>query len=235
MAESAVIDLRDRKNPPPDDAVNAPYGFRWDTRKKEWVTKRSAGGRKSGAAWFGLGKEEPESTPGEEPVISHDPVDGDYFRGARYEDPEPAHMRSRPPRAPKAPVKITKKAKDDIAASCGMVGMIVLPVVNSRDPYCGGVLTDNFAQITDALVPILCRSQAVVNFFSSDTSDWMLWFKLAMALSPVAVAVGRHHLIRNITIQEDPDTGDLYAVPSDMSMYSTDASDDEDDALEAVQ
>lgn len=214
MAEAAVIDLRDRKNPPPDDLAIAPFGYRWDTKRREWVVKRSAGGRKSGSAWFG------KSTPGDDPVISHDPVDGDYFRGVQYEDPEPAHM-THAPKVPKTPVRITKKTKDDIAASCGMVGMIVLPMVNSRDPYCGGVLTENFAAITDALVPILCRSQTVVNFFSADTSDWMLWFKLAMAMAPVAAAVGRHHVLKSVKIEEDKETGELYVVPSDFTGYGT--------------
>lgn len=215
MADTAVIDLRDRKNPPPDDPVSAPFGYRWDTKKREWVVKRSAGGRKPGDAWLGKAKSFLADEPEEEPAGS-----ADYFRGARYEDPEPAHM-THAPKVPKQPVRITKKTKDDIAASCGMVGMIVLPMVNSRDPYCGGALTENFAAITDALVPILCRSQTVVNFFSADTSDWMLWFKLAMAMAPVAAAVGRHHVLKSVKIEEDKETGELYVVPSDFTGYST--------------
>jgi hypothetical protein len=211
MTESAVIDLRDRANPPPDDPVNAPYGYRWDTRKREWTVKRSAGGRKAGAAWFGkmMGTEPEDMAPFEE-----------QFEDS---DPDPAHLKTPPARVRKTPPRVTKAVKDDIAASCGLVGLLILPPAVARDPYCGGALADNFEKITDALVPLLCRSSAVVGFFTDTGSDFMLWFKLAMALTPVAAAVGRHHILRTVTITEDPETGELYAVPTmDLSEFTTD-------------
>ena len=44
-----------------------------------------------------------------------------------YTDPDPAHLKAPAPKVKKTPPKVTKAVKDDIAASCGMVGMLVLP------------------------------------------------------------------------------------------------------------
>ena len=138
-----------------------------------------------------------------------------------YTDPDPAHLKASAPRVKRAPPKVTKAVKDDIAASCGMVGMLLLPPIAARDPYCGGALTDNFQAITDAVVPLLCRSATVVGFFTDTTGDFMLWFKLAMALAPVGLAVGEHHVLKTVEIQQDKETGEVFAVKRDMSAYTT--------------
>lgn len=207
MAESSVIDLRDRSNPPPDDPVNAPYGYRWDTRKKEWSVKRSAGGRKAGAAWFGKdNKPEPELAA--EEML---PPDG---------DPEPSYMSKTPPKTPrKTPPKASKQVKDDLTGAIGMVGMVVLPALSSRDPYCGQILTQQYPAIADALVPLLCKSTTVIAFFSGDHGDWMLWIQLLTACMPVVMAVGKHHLIKSVEVQEDEE-GNLFAVQRDLSEYA---------------
>lgn len=212
MQEAAIIDLRDRKNPPPDDPDKAPFGYRWDTKNKEWVVKRSAGGRKSGAAWFGKLLADPEP----------DPVMQPFEKQFKDSDPEPAHMKASTPKAPRRSPRVTKAVKDDMSAAVAMIGMLTGPALMSKDPYCGGVLMENMQKITDALVPILCRSNTVVAFFS-DTSEngWMLWFQLAIAFAPVAVAIGRHHIVKTIELQQDEATGDIFAVPRDMSQYTT--------------
>jgi hypothetical protein len=220
MTETAVIDLRDRANPPPDDPENAPFGFRWDTRKKEWVVKRSAGGRKSGAGWLGR-KAEPAEPDGAEP----DDEGGQQARRFQGQDPEPAHM-THAVKVPRAAVKVPKKVKDDMAGAIGMIGMVLLPVVQSRDPYCGQALTEQYEPIANALIPLLCKSQTVVSFFGGD-SDWMLWVQLVTACAPVFMAVTKHHVIRSVSIEQDPETGDLYAVPRDFSAFSTDAETDD--------
>ena len=209
MSESSVIDLRDRANPPPDDAVNAPYGYRWNTKDKQWDVKRSAGGRKSGAAWFGEKAKEFFTEP-----------DPEMKQFEQQFDPEPAHMKPAAARRRKAPPRVTAKVKDDLTASVGLVGMLVLPPLVAKDPYCGGALADNFQSIADAVVPLLCKSSTVVGFFTDTGSDFMLWFKLGMALTPVAMAVGRHHLLKSVEIQQD-EQGELYVVSRDMSEYST--------------
>lgn len=210
MADTAIIDLRDRKNPPLDDPVNAPFGYRWDTGKREWIVKRSAGGRKPGAAWFGKNKE-PEELPEEIKPFE------DQFR-----DPEPAHMKATAPRAPKRTVRVSKQVKDDMSAAVAMVGMFMGPALMTKDPYCGTALMESMQKITDALVPLMCRSHTVVAFFS-DTSEngWMLWFQLAIALGPVTMAVGRHHVLKTVELQQDEKTGEIYAVPRDLSEYAT--------------
>lgn len=210
MAETSVIDLRDRKNPPPDDPVSAPFGYRWDTGKREWVVKRSAGGRKAGAAWFG--KKEPEP----EPVF-------DEFEQEFEKDPAPAHMTAPRKSSAKTPVRVSKKTKDDMAGALGMIGVLLIPLSNA-DPYCGGALVDNYEKIVTALIPLLCKSQTVVNFFAGETTDWMLWINLIIAMSPVAVAVGKHHILRTVEIQQDKESGDLFVVQRDMTGYATDAS-----------
>jgi hypothetical protein len=208
MAEATVIDLRDRSNPPVDDPIKAPYGYRWDTRGKEWVVKRSAGGRKSGSAWFG--KSEPSPEPEVEEQVQ-------YVRG----DPEPAWMNKPAPKVVKRAVKVNKQIKDDMSAAVGMMMMVTGPAIMAKDPYCGTAFLENSQKITDAAIPLLCRSQTVVAFFS-DTSEngWLLWFQLAIALSPVVVAVGKHHIIKSVEIQQDEESGELFAVPRDLSEYA---------------
>jgi hypothetical protein len=222
MTEMAVIDLGDKANPPPDDPSAAPYGYRWDTRKKEWSVKRSAGGRKSGAAWFGkniLGIEEPDPAP-----ESDGPAD--YMQGfeKQFQDPEPAYAKAPTPRvsrARKSVPKVSKKIQDDMAGSLGLIGALLGPPLMSADPYCAGAFFDNFETITAACLPLMCRSATIVGFFTDTGSDWMLWFKLAIALSPVTVAVGKHHILRSVEIQQDKESGELFVVPRDLSEYAT--------------
>jgi hypothetical protein len=210
MTETSVIDLRDKANPPPDDPDKAPFGFRWDAKKEEWVAKRSAGGRKPGLSWFG--KDDAVEDRVEE-VLEE--------RG--FSDPAPAWHTTRTKTPKRSPPKVNARIKNDMSAAVGMIIMVAGPGIMSKDPYCGGAFLDNAQQITDAVIPLMCRSHTVVAFFS-DTSDngWFLWFKLAIALAPVGAAIGRHHILNTVEIQTDPETGDLYAVPRDMADYSTD-------------
>ncbi len=210
-----VIDLRDRKNPPADDPVNAPYGYRWDTGKREWVIKRSAGGRKPGTAWFGNGNDDQAAEEKAAQMLED--------RG--FSDPSPAWMGKPAPKPRrKPPLKASRKVQDDMSAAVGMVIMLAGPALMSKDPYCAGAVLENAQKITDAVIPLMCRSHTVVAFFSDSTENgWLLWFNLAIALSPVAVAVGRHHILRTVEIQQD-ENGDIFAVPRDLSEYAADAS-----------
>jgi hypothetical protein len=220
VTESSVIDLRDRTNPPPDDPVNAPYGYRWDTKKREWSVKRSAGGRKPGAGWFGK-----DADPVEDKVQ-------EVLEERGFSDPAPAWQSKSAPRPkPRAP-KVTAKVKGDMSAAVGMMVMVAGPAVMARDPYCGGAFLDNSQKITDAVVPLLCRSHTVVAFFSdSSENGWLLWFNLALALSPVAVAVGKHHIIKSVEIVQDGETGDLFVAPRNLEEFSTGADEVEEAAV----
>ena len=206
------LDLTDKANPPPDDPVKAPHGWMWDRPGKKWRPRKSA--PKGGWRFH-----HDETVPRETEIDM-----GPFERDVAGDDPAPSYASRPTPKIPKPPVKVTAKTKSDMTAAVAMVGMLVLPPIARADPYCGGAVTDNFQAIADALVPLLCRSQKVVSFFTEDASDWMLWFKLAMALGPVAVAVGQHHILKTVKVVERTDdegnpTGDLYAVsttPADL-------------------
>ena len=209
MADAPVIDLRDKSTPPPDDPAVAPFGWRWDTKGKEWKVKRSAGGRKAGSAWFGK-----KDFPADRPESNPDMAD---FERALGEDPEPAYASG--PKVPKSRPKVSAKTKGEITGAVGMIGMLIGPPLMGMDPYCGGALMENWGKIAEAVVPLLCQSATVVSFFTDQASDWMLWFKLAIALAPVAAAVGRHHILKTVELQKDEATGDVYVVPRDLSEY----------------
>lgn len=208
------LDLTDKANPPPDDPVKAPHGWMWDRPGKKWRPRKSA----ARGGW--------RSRRGE-PVSRETGIDmGPFERDIAGDDPAPAYAFTRPPKLPKTPPKVTAKTKGDMTAAVGMVGMLVLPPIEKADPYCGAVLTENFQRIADAVVPLLCRSERVVAFFTEDASDWMLWFKLAIALAPVAVAVGKHHVLKTVEIIERLDddgkpTGDMYAVKTEPANLET--------------
>ena len=206
MSEASVIDLSDKLNPPPDDEEKAPHGWRWDG--KEWSPrKRSPGaGRKSGSSWW-AGDDKPDP----EPVLIQE----------EGKDPPPAHMAAK--KLPKTPPRVSKKTKDEITGAVGMIGVFILPPIVARDPFCGEALTGQFPQIADAVVPLLCKSHTVVGYFSDTSTDWMLWVKLAMAFAPVGVAVSQHHILKTVEIQQDTETGDMYAVKKDFSEYEVPA------------
>jgi len=187
----------------------------WDRPRKTWRPRKAA----AKGGWTSRLMGETPARPADPP---HDM--SAFERDVRGDDPAPSYANRPTPKIPKPPVKITAKTKADMTAAVGMVGMIILPPLAAKDPYCGGALTDNFQAIADALVPLLCRSQAVVSFFTEEASDWMLWFKLAIALAPVVVAVGQHHILKTVKVvervnEEGEGTGDLYAVstaPADL-------------------
>lgn len=199
MSESTVIDFSDKSNPPPEDVEHAPYGWRWDGRSKLWVAKKSNGGR--------VPKEERTS-----PQVTV-PPDDDVLR-----DPAPGWFGAEgtAPKAERKAVRVTARTKQDMTAAVGMVFAITGPAVMRIDPYCGAVVTEQMQDIANAVVPLLCQSETVVRFFTSDgKGSFMLWFALAVALWPVGTAVVQHHLTKSVTITEetDPETGEttLYA------------------------
>lgn len=216
MTDVLELDLTDKKNPPPDDAVKAPHGWMWDRPRKTWRPRKAAA--KGGWAYH-REKQEPSGASIDAPDM------GPFERDIAGDDPAPSYANKPAPKLPKPPPpKVTAQTKKDMTAAVGMVGMLVLPPVVRIDPYCGGALSDNFQSIAEALVPLLCQSARVVSFFTEEASDWMLWFKLAMALAPVAVAIGQHHLLKTVKVEKDEETGDIYAVstaPADLEAEYT--------------
>ena len=200
------LDLTDKKTPPPDDAVKAPHGWMWDRPGKAWRPRKAP----AKGGWARTRTQRPEPV---ERQTDHDM--GPFERDIAGDDPAPSYASRPAPKIKRDPPKVTAATKKDMTAAVGMVGMLVLPPVVKADPYCGGALTDNFQAIAEALVPLLCKSERVVSFFTEEASDWMLWWKLAVALAPVAMAVGQHHLLKTVEIKTDEETGDVYAVSTE--------------------
>src|SRR5215469_4428512 len=96
---------------------------------------------------------------------------------------------------------------DDIAGFAGLVGAPLLAILQQADPYCGSALAQNYEPIVDAVLPLLCRSEKIVSWFTGDKSDWLLWGKLALALAPVGRAIFEHHVARSVEVVRDPQTG----------------------------
>jgi hypothetical protein len=142
-----------------------------------------------------------------------------------FQDPGPAYASKPAPKASKtkpAPPKVTAKVKADMSAAVGMFVMVAGPGLMARDPYCGTAFLDSSQKITDAVIPLLCRSHTAVAFFSdSSENGWLLWFQLAAALAPLGQAVAQHHILKTVEIRKDPKTGELFAGPRDMSEFST--------------
>jgi hypothetical protein len=99
--------------------------------------------------------------------------------------------------------EVPQQVKDDIAGMAGLVGIPILSLLQQADPYCGTALAQNFEPVVDAALPLLCRSRKIVDYFSGDKSDWLLWGKLALALKPVGQAILEHHVFRTVEVVRD--------------------------------
>ena len=126
-------------------------------------------------------------------------------------DPAPGWAGPDQPQAKKRQTigDVPKQVVDDIAGFGGLVATPILALLQQADPYCGTVLAQNFSPILDATLPIICRSEKIVKYFSEDKSDWMLWGKLAIALAPVAKAVADHHIFHTVEVRRDENTGQV--------------------------
>jgi len=118
------------------------------------------------------------------------------------------------------PTEVSKKVKDEISGFAGLIVLTVGPVLVRSDPYCGGAFVDHSQAIVDAAIPLLCRSEMVVKFFSDTSARWMEWVALAIALRPVGEAVIKHHITHSVKIVEQG--GEKLLVPQDWSEYPTD-------------
>jgi hypothetical protein len=173
---------------PPDDPVTAPHGWTWDRGNRRWRPRKTAG--RAGNATAAPG---PADQPG-----AGDPAPG--WAGDGPPSPGPGDPRP-------AFEDIPQAVKDDIAGFAGLVGAPVLALLEAADPYCGSALAQSFEPIVDACLPLMCRSEKIVKYFTSDMSDWMLWGKLAMVLAPVGRAVWEHHVTRTVHVLKDENTG----------------------------
>lgn len=98
---------------------------------------------------------------------------------------------------------VPQAVKDDIAGLAGLVGTPILALAKSIDPFCGGAFADQFGDILDVTLPLICRSEKIVKYFTEDTADWLLWGKLALALAPVGKAIAEHHIFHTVEVRRD--------------------------------
>jgi hypothetical protein len=211
--------LDDRHNKPEADPVNAPHGWAWDRPEARWrpAKKRGNYARKSAGDIPSDGLVPSARLGGPDQPREPQRSDGNenVDRGTSH-DPDPGWFGSDDdkPRTRKQTIRdVPQSVQNDIAGFAGLVGAPVLALLQQADPYCGGALAANYEPIIDAVLPLLCRSEKIVAYFTGDKSDWMLWGKLAMALAPVGKAVLDHHVLRRVDVVRNPDTGQVQVVP----------------------
>lgn len=198
MAEGVIDDgqvvdvgVADRGRPPepPPDPERAPHGWTLDRKTREWRPKKRAGRSRK---------------PAEEHQAEDAPPAEDGWQAER--DPEPARLSEKQRSAPKEREQRTvpTTVKDDLMGALGLIGAIVLPPVMRADPHCGGALADNWERIAEATVPLLCRSNAVVEWMTS-ASGLRDWIGLAIALSPVGKAILQHHVTKSVHLEQTED------------------------------
>lgn len=191
--------VHDDPDSQPAPSEEAPRGWTWNRGSRSWKPKV-----RGPILWDGAGAEVPADGPAakapqeREPEVDRDPGP----RWVAEEKDAPAGARVKYEDIPKA-------VKDDIAGLGGLVATPILALVKSVDPYCGGALADSFGDVMDATLPLICRSEKIVRYFSEDTADWLLWGKLALALAPVGRAIAEHHIFRSVEVRRDEKTGQV--------------------------
>lgn len=201
--------MNDRNAKPDPDPVKAPYGWAWDRTPGRWRPAKKRGQYPRAKAENASSAAPADSSPAAGPGHPLPPEDG--------RDPDPAWFAGgdRPPPPPPKRLSIDDvpaQVVNDIAGFAGLIGAPLLAMLQTADPYCGSVLAQNFQPIVDATLPLLCRSERIVAYFTGDKSDWLLWGKLAIALAPVGRAIIEHHVIRSVHVIRDEKTGAVQVV-----------------------
>lgn len=201
--------VHDDPERPPPPSKDAPKGWTWNRGTRSWQPKQRGEilwrpeASHTASARF---TEREKTPPDREESGWFNPPALPEIPGER--DPDPRHLSDEPePGRPLKLADVPQAVKDDIAGLAGLVGTPILAVLQSMDPYCGGAIADAYEGIVDATLPLICRSEKIVKYFSEDTADWMLWGKLALALAPVAKAIGEHHILHTVEVVKDPKTG----------------------------
>ncbi len=200
---AGVVDAGAGDQPPPDDLELAPYGWMRDAKTKTWRARKKAGRA-------GLPAAKPEDDGGQAP-------DQGQAAAPAGRDPEPARLSSAQP-GKNAPPKITQETRDDIAGIVALLYSLPADFLVMMDPYCFGALNQSLEQVIDATVPIICRSQLVVDFVTGK-QGLILYIKLAAALRPFLTAVWAHHVIHIVTLEKDEE-GHAVVQREDWSAYT---------------
>jgi len=113
-------------------------------------------------------------------------------------DKAPGHLRSakagRNAGKPRTRVRVTATVRKDVQAKIGFVLYPAGQVWSVRDPFCGGTFLQQVPDISEAMADLVCDSPDLLAWFTGPAGGFMKYFKLIMAVQPVAMAVWAHHI-----------------------------------------
>ncbi len=201
---AGMVDAGAADQEPPPDPETAPYGWMRDPKTKSWRPRKKAG-RAGLPAKAGT---EDEGGAAEE---------GTAAGAGPARDPEPARLTSVQD-GPRQPPKITAETRDDIAGMVALLYSIPADFLVMMDPYCFGALNQSLDGVISATVPIICRSQLVVDFVTG-RQGLILYIKLAVALKPFLTAVWAHHVTHTVSLDKDEE-GHAVVRSEDWSAYT---------------
>ena len=201
--------VHDDPDSPPPPSAEAPKGWAWQRKSRSWAPRQ-----RGPQLWNGGSAPEPANADANADAGAGTPAPDGGAPGPEQQDPDPGWM-GQDAGADSKKFSGTKlkfddvpqAVKDDIAGLAGLVGTPILAVLKSVDPYCGTVLAENFEPVIDATLPLMCRSEKIIAYFTGDKADWLLWGKLAMALAPVGRAIAEHHIFKTVEVVKDRETG----------------------------
>ena len=110
--------------------------------------------------------------------------------------------RSRTPTTSAKRVRLTAAVRKDVEAKIRFVLVPAGQVWQARDPWCGGAFSQQEPEVSSALAEIVCDSPDLLAWFSGPAGGFMKYFRLFMALQPVAMTVWMHHL-RHVELPAD--------------------------------
>jgi hypothetical protein len=159
----------------------------------------------AGEAW-------PDGAAGE-PEIGDDLPDWlTSGRDAPPAPPEPEITADRPPgrlgearggKSGKSKTRVTAGIRKDVEAKIRFVLLPAGQFWQIRDQLCGGTFVQQEPEISGALAEIVCDSPDLLAWFTGPAGGFMKYFRLLMAVQPVAVMVWMHHMAHATIVQGD--------------------------------
>jgi hypothetical protein len=146
--------------------------------------------------------------------VTNDTVEGGggiaSLIGAVPTDPDPSWLDQATGSLPSGNVPVTKQVENDVRAMLAVASLIPADVMAVADPYCAGAYAQALPQIIDAAVPIICRSQRVLQFVLGK-QGFVEWIRLAAAFKPVFAAVWAHHIVHTVQLSGGAAVGDDFS------------------------
>lgn len=184
-----AVSNRNRGDEPAPDPLVAPKGWRRDRKTGEWVPRQRAS-----ASDVDVEVAEPGTSRAESAWV--DGPDGRELGAA-----ETGRV---------GPAVLTGQQRADLEAVLELLALPVLVPLSVRDPHCGGALVDNWDNIREKSVPVICKSPRLVDWLTRG-GGMLDYLALAAALRPVGVAVWEHHIVRSVGTGDDDVVVDDFA------------------------